>query len=64
MVDWASYLLAYHLQIRTRDNKVHGCNFAMVVNCAGPWASEIARKAKIGVGDTFELATPLPVEPR
>ncbi|KAL8611526.1 hypothetical protein ACOMHN_014581 [Nucella lapillus] len=51
-------------QVRTRDGKSHGCKFAMVVNCAGPWAGEVARKAGIGASDMFELFNPLPVEPR
>ncbi|XP_076454623.1 FAD-dependent oxidoreductase domain-containing protein 1-like [Babylonia areolata] len=51
-------------QISTRDGRTHGCKFAVVVNCAGPWAGEVARKAGIGASRKFELISPLPVEPR
>ncbi|KAK7496987.1 hypothetical protein BaRGS_00011723 [Batillaria attramentaria] len=50
--------------IRTRDDKLYSTKFAMVVNCAGPWAGEVAMKAMIGSGENIDLATPLPVEPR
>jgi len=34
------------------------------VNCAGPWAGEIARMAGIGGEDDGGYNIPLPVEPR
>lgn len=37
--------------------------FAYCVNCAGPWAGNVARLAGIGEGRGI-LSTALPVEPR
>ncbi|XP_025114034.1 FAD-dependent oxidoreductase domain-containing protein 1-like [Pomacea canaliculata] len=50
--------------IRTREGKLHTTKFAAVVNCAGPWAAELARKAGIGIEKQDDLMIPLPVEPR
>jgi len=49
--------------IRYKDGREFDCKFAKVVNCAGPWAADIAEMAFIGKG-TGQLETPLPVEPR
>lgn len=38
-------------------------HFSLVINCAGPWAGEIAEMAGIGTGQGG-LSVPLPVEPR
>ncbi|KAH3791171.1 hypothetical protein DPMN_144651 [Dreissena polymorpha] len=42
------------------DGKRYGCDAAVIINSAGPWAGEVARMAGIGV-DVFPE---LPVEPR
>ncbi|GFO49573.1 FAD-dependent oxidoreductase domain-containing protein 1 [Plakobranchus ocellatus] len=49
--------------IRAKDGSEHEIRFCVVVNCAGPWAADVAELAKIGLGDE-ELVFPLPVEPR
>ncbi|XP_005109016.1 FAD-dependent oxidoreductase domain-containing protein 1 [Aplysia californica] len=49
--------------IRVKDGREFEVRFAMVVNCAGPWAADVAEIARIGTGDA-ELQIPLPVEPR
>lgn len=49
--------------IRTKDGREHEIRFSVVINCAGPWAADIAEMAKIGLGDE-ELVYPLPIEPR
>lgn len=50
-------------QTRLKDGREFETKFAMVVNCAGPWAADIAELAGIGTGEG-DLAVPLPVEPR
>ena len=37
--------------------------FALVINCAGAWAGEVAKMAGIGTGEGV-MSIPLPVEPR
>jgi len=37
--------------------------FALVINCAGAWAGEVAKMAGIGTGEGI-MSIPLPVEPR
>ncbi|XP_041368130.1 FAD-dependent oxidoreductase domain-containing protein 1-like [Gigantopelta aegis] len=49
--------------IKCSDGQTYQSRFAVVVNCAGAWAAEVARKAMIGTGSA-ELSIPLPVEPR
>ncbi|XP_067662237.1 FAD-dependent oxidoreductase domain-containing protein 1-like isoform X1 [Haliotis asinina] len=49
--------------IKGKDGKMYQTRFAVVINCAGAWAGDVARKAMIGLGPG-DLATPLPVEPR
>ncbi|BFZ20110.1 hypothetical protein BsWGS_23149 [Bradybaena similaris] len=49
--------------IRTAGGRESEVRFSLVVNCAGPWAAEVAEMAKIGTGEGV-LSTPLPVEPR
>ena len=54
-------------KIDTLDNKINPIKFQSVVNAAGPWASHIARLARIGVDDNDSitaLSVSLPVEPR
>ncbi|CAI9718188.1 FAD-dependent oxidoreductase domain-containing protein 1 [Octopus vulgaris] len=50
------------VQIKSDDGIYH-TKFAIVVNCAGPWAGEVAEMAGIGHGKDI-LSVPLPVEPR
>lgn len=47
-------------QIDHKNGKRYGCRSSIIVNCAGPWAGQIAKMAGIGEGDSFSL----PVEPR
>ncbi|CAG5117538.1 unnamed protein product [Candidula unifasciata] len=49
--------------IRTAGGGESEVRFSLVINCAGPWAAEVAEMAKIGTGDGV-LSLPLPVEPR
>lgn len=47
--------------IKDLDGNIHQTKFAVVINCAGAWAGEVAKMA--GIGAT-EDDMPLPVEPR
>ncbi|TPP62969.1 FAD-dependent oxidoreductase domain-containing protein 1 [Fasciola gigantica] len=49
-------------QIALPNGSKNNIKFSMVVNAAGPWASDLARLAEIGVNE--DLSVPLPVEPR
>uniref|UniRef100_A0A0B6ZAQ8 FAD-dependent oxidoreductase domain-containing protein 1 n=1 Tax=Arion vulgaris TaxID=1028688 RepID=A0A0B6ZAQ8_9EUPU len=49
--------------IRTTGGRECEVKFSLVINCAGPWAAEVAEMANIGTGKGA-LAVPLPVEPR
>lgn len=46
-----------------KNGKRYGCDAGIFINCAGPWAGEIARLADIGGGEKGNII-PLPVEPR
>ncbi|XP_045196950.2 FAD-dependent oxidoreductase domain-containing protein 1-like [Mercenaria mercenaria] len=46
-----------------KNGKRYGCGASFFINCAGPWAGEIARMAEIGAGEKGN-ELPLPVEPR
>ncbi|XP_050393182.1 FAD-dependent oxidoreductase domain-containing protein 1 isoform X1 [Patella vulgata] len=50
--------------VNGEDGNEYGIKFSHVINCAGPWAGEVARKAIIGIGSDVDLAFPLPVTPR
>lgn len=52
-----------HVHVKTDDGKVHPIQFAMCLNCAGPWSREVARLSGIGVGEDA-MRFELPVEPR
>ncbi|KAL4219266.1 FAD-dependent oxidoreductase domain-containing protein 1 [Mactra antiquata] len=55
------------VDVDCKDGKHYGCNFSCVINCAGPWAGEIARLAHIGDGEQYGDTSnfiELPVEPR
>uniref|UniRef100_A0A0B7B017 FAD-dependent oxidoreductase domain-containing protein 1 n=1 Tax=Arion vulgaris TaxID=1028688 RepID=A0A0B7B017_9EUPU len=49
--------------IKSKDDQECETKFSGVINCAGPWAADIAEMAGIGKGDG-DLAIPLPIEPR
>lgn len=51
------------VDIDHKDGKRYGCNAGIIINCAGPWAGEIAKMAGIGSGEKGNTVT-LPVEPR
>ncbi|CAG5117537.1 unnamed protein product [Candidula unifasciata] len=48
---------------RTPDGREHETKFCLAINCAGPWAADVAEMARVGTGEG-DLAVPLPVEPR
>ncbi|BFZ20112.1 hypothetical protein BsWGS_23150 [Bradybaena similaris] len=48
---------------RTKDGREYETKFCMAINCAGPWAADVAELARVGTGEG-DLAVPLPVEPR
>jgi len=54
--------------IRKKNGKIQPVRFANIINCAGPWAADLARKMKIGVDDIDNpddvRCLRLPVEPR
>lgn len=45
------------------EGTIYQSQFALVINCAGPWAGDVAKLAGIGTGEKI-LSVPLPVEPR
>uniref|UniRef100_A0A2C9JMM1 FAD-dependent oxidoreductase domain-containing protein 1 n=1 Tax=Biomphalaria glabrata TaxID=6526 RepID=A0A2C9JMM1_BIOGL len=49
--------------VRIKSGVEYEIKFAVVVNCAGPWAADVAEMARIGIGEN-DLQVPLPVEPR
>ncbi|KAH9514582.1 FAD-dependent oxidoreductase domain-containing protein 1 [Bulinus truncatus] len=49
--------------IRVKSGLEYEVKFAIVINCAGPWAADVAEMANIGKGED-DLSVPLPVEPR
>ncbi|THD25072.1 FAD-dependent oxidoreductase domain-containing protein 1 [Fasciola hepatica] len=49
-------------QVALPNGSKNNIKFSMVVDAAGPWASDLARLAEIGVNEN--LSVPLPVEPR
>ncbi len=50
-------------QVQAEDGNIYPMRYHAVVNCAGPWAGEVARYSGIGIDDNF-LRVPLPIEPR
>lgn len=50
-------------KIKHKDGKIYETTFAMVVNCAGPWAGSVGQLAGLGV-DEGVLRFPLPIVPR
>lgn len=51
------------VDIDHKDGTRYGCNAAMFINCAGPWAGTISKMARIGFGEKGNRHQ-LPVEPR
>lgn len=51
------------VEIADENGDLHQMKFAIVINCAGAWAGEVAKMAGIGTGEGV-LSIPLPVEPR
>ncbi|CAL1545413.1 unnamed protein product [Lymnaea stagnalis] len=49
--------------VRVKSGQEFEVAFAFVINCAGPWAADVAEMAKIGLGED-DMSVPLPVEPR
>ncbi|KAL3870193.1 hypothetical protein ACJMK2_038274 [Sinanodonta woodiana] len=50
--------------LKSPEGKLFKCRMSYVVNCAGPWAGQIAQMAGIGIRKEEGLSIPLPVEPR
>ncbi|XP_059151818.1 FAD-dependent oxidoreductase domain-containing protein 1-like isoform X2 [Physella acuta] len=49
--------------IRVMNGQEFEVKFSLIINCAGPWAADVAEMAGIGQGEDI-LAVPLPVAPR
>jgi L-2-hydroxyglutarate oxidase LhgO len=47
--------------IADENGDLHQMKFALVINCAGAWAGEVAKMAGIGTGEGV-MSIPLPVE--
>lgn len=53
------------MNVKAEDGQIYPLKIARTINCAGPWAGQVAKMAGIGADDAEGVnRVPLPIEPR